>query len=568
MRRFLSAWAWLRWRTFMNAIERSERADRIARLSRALEALGPVLVAVMLIPSVVAAMLLGLAAGFGMGADEPWAEALMHVLRAVLFVMVVLIVIGPIVLPTGRGFALLPRLLLLPVSHRSLFAGELLGGFAEPWTLVGSVTIVMVPVGALIAGDVTLALVTTAGAVLLLAVLIALGTFTGALLHLLMRDRGRGEWLIVLLFTLIPLVAIAPALLAGTSAGNTEEWEEAFEARMKTMLEEPANQALAIFPGELFAAAGARAAGMSAGTTVMPLAALAVAAGAVTAGGWSLWQRTIDQGGVSRGRSKAQRGAAGQASSLRWMHTTRRAIAFSFVQHVLRTARGRTIVLPALIMTIVLAALVGARGGLQLGAIPLRDGFSVAVFGVAMSFLSIVQIWMNQFALDKAGLTMLCVQPLTSAQILRGKMIGAAALVAGLALIPIGAGVIIGGSVHPAFWLLLAIGGVAAFLALAPFAAMLSAVFPKYVDMNSIGQKSNAHPVAGLAGGVLTFASAAPAIGAGVLGFRVMHSATAAIGLAMGWLLLALLIHVVFWKAAVATFERRRETIIGVATGR
>src|SRR5687768_2976548 len=114
MRRFLGAWAWLRWRTFMNAIERSERADRLARFSRAIEALGPVMVALMMVPAAIMAMLFGMATGYGLGAGEVWGIPLMHAMRLALFVVLLFVVLGPIVLPSGRGIASLPRLLLLP----------------------------------------------------------------------------------------------------------------------------------------------------------------------------------------------------------------------------------------------------------------------------------------------------------------------------------------------------------------------------------------------------------------------------------------------------------------------
>lgn len=569
MSRFLRAWAWVRWRTFMNAIERSERADRLARFSRALEALGPVIVAVMMIPSALIAMALGAATGYGLGAGAPWAMPLVHALRIVLFLVIALTVMAPLMLPSGRGLASLPRLLLLPVSHKSLFAGELAGGFAEPWTLLAALAALMVPVGALAAGNLTLALAALAAAVALIGALIALGTLFGALLHVLMRDRKRGEWIIVLFFTLVPLAAMTPAMLAGSSASQRgDEWEDAFEARMAVMLEHPATGALAVLPGELFAAAAARTAGVSPGSILLPLGILGGMAAGATAAAWRIWQHTIDRGGIARGRSARASAASGAASSLRMMRTPARAIAFSFLQHVLRTARGRTIVLPSLVITVVFAGLVATQGGFKFGAIPLRDGFSVAVFGVMMSLLSIVQIWMNQFAIDKAGLTMLCVQPLTGAQILRGKMLGAAMLLGGLAALPITAGLLIGATVHPALWLVLAGGLVAAFLTLAPAAILLSAVFPKHVDMSSIGQKSNAHPAAGLLGGLLIFASVAPAVGAGILGFKVLESPLAAVGLVGLWLLIALVIHALLWKAGVATFENRRESLMAVARGR
>jgi hypothetical protein len=552
----------------MNAIERSERADRLARFSRALEALGPVLVAVMMIPSAAMALFLGLATGFGMGAGEGWGVPLMHAVRVVLFVVIVFVVMGPLMLPSGRGLASLQRLLLLPVSHRSLFAGEVLGGLSAPWTLLASIAIVMIPVGALIAGNFLMAAIAALAAVAVIATLLALGALFGALLHVLMRDRQRGEWFVVLAFTLLPLAAMAPAFLAGTSASREgSEWEKAFEARMEEMLEQPASGALALFPGELFVASAARAAGMSPGAVMMPLIGLGIAAAGATAGGWALWKRTIDRGGISR-RPKSQTAGAAAPSALRTMRSVPRALAFTFLQHVTRTARGRTIVLPSLIMSLVLAVLVGWQGGLKLGDIPLRDGFSVAVFGIVLAFLSVVQLWMNQFAIDRAGLTMLSLQPVTTSQILRGKMTGAALLIAGLSLLPIVAGLIIGARVHPVYWLVLLMGGAAAFMALAPFAVLLSALFPKHVDMSSIGQKSNAHPAAGLLGGLFVFASGAPAVAAAVIGFRMMHSAIAALGLVAAWVVIALVIHVIFWRIAVATFERRRESLIAVATGR
>ena len=568
MIRFLRAWGWLRWRTFMNAIERSQRADRLARFSRAIEALGPVMVAVMMIPSAAIAMGLGAAAGYGLGSGASWGTPLMHALRIVLFIVVLMTVIGPIVLPSGRGLASLTRLLLLPVPHKALFAGEVLGGLAEPWTLLASLAALMMPVGALAAGNVPLAAAAFAGALALIATLLTISAFFGALLHVVMRDRKRGEWLVVLFFTLIPLAAMAPAMLAGAKAeGSGKEWEEAFESRMEAMLEHPANGALAVLPGELFVAAGARAAGVSPGAPWVPLLLLGAVAGGAAAGSWRIWKTTIDRGGISRGRARA-RATSGGASTLWTMRTGTRAVAFSFLQHILRTARGRTIVLPSIIIVIVFAGLVSSKGGVTFGAIPLRDGFSLAVFGVVMSFLTIVQLWMNQFAIDKAGLTMLSLQPLTSAQILRGKMAGAALLVAALSAIPIFAGLVIGASVSAAYWSMLAVGAVAAFAVLAPLAALLSAFFPKHVDMSSIGSKSNAHPAAGLLGGLLIAASAAPAVGAAMLGINYLKNPTAALGLAGLWLLIALGLHALLWKAAVAVFERRRESLIAVANGR
>ena len=59
-------------------------------------------------------------------------------------------------------------------------------------------------------------------------------------------------------------------------------------------------------------------------------------------------------------------------------------------------------------------------------------------------------------------------------------------------------------------WLSLPLALVAATSSLAPGAAALSAIFPRTVDLNSIGRGSNAHGVASLLG-LLVFAAAARA---------------------------------------------------------
>ena len=62
----------------------------------------------------------------------------------------------------------------------------------------------------------------------------------------------------------------------------------------------------------------------------------------------------------------------------------------------------------------------------------------------------------------------------------------------------------------PFLWLALALAVVATFVLLAPAAAALSAMFPKEVDLNSIGTGSNAHQGAALLGMLAFVLSAAP----------------------------------------------------------
>lgn len=566
MLRFLRAWAWVRWRVRVNAIERGDRADRLQRFTRATEVVGPVLVAVMMLPAALIALVLGGAAGFGLASGAGWGAAAMHVLRVALFAVTLLAIIGPVMLPSGRGMASMPRLLLLPVSRAALFMSELVGSLAEPWVLAAGLAAITVTIGALAGVSLAGAAAGLIAGILLLATLAGLGAFFGALLHVVMGNRRRGEWLVVAALTIFTLIGLVPTLLmSGRTHEERLERERDTEARIEATLGRPAGGWLAVLPSELYVAAVARAAGAVPGSSVPPLAGLAAIAAASVGAGWLLWRRALERGGLSAGRA---RGRDRQTRGPGWFATPSTGLAFTFVHHVLRTARGRAIVLPSIVLSLVFAGLVAFRGGIDLGAFALGDGFAVAVFGVVMAFLTPVQLWMNQFAIDKAGLTMLSLQPLSTARMLGGKTAGAALLVFGLALLPFALGLAIGADVHPAYWGVLVIGSAAAFLALAPMAAILSTYFPKSVDLSSIGQKSNAHPVAGLLGGMLTFAAGGPGVAAAIVGFKLMNSPAAALGLAAAWFLAALLLYWVLSKVAVRAFDNRREALVATALGR
>lgn len=566
MLRFLRAWAWVRWRERMNAIERSDRADRIQRFTRATEVVGPVMVALMLVPAALVAAALGLAAGYGMGLGAEWGEAAMHFLRVALAAALILTVVGPIALPSGRGLASLPRLLLLPVPRHALFAGEVAGGLAEPWILMTALASLMLVGGALASLDLAMAAVGVAAALLLVLTFAGLGACFAALLHLLMGNRRRGEWILVAALTAFSLLSMLPMLM--TAGGTREERrarESDVESRIVAQIETPAAGYLAALPTELYVASVARAAGAVPGSPVPVLAGLAGSAGLALAAGWLLWQRAIDRGGVSAGGGRS-RGAVARRPPSRRGATS--GIGFTFLQHITRTARGRALVLPSIAISLVFAGLVAFREGIDLGFTAVRDGFAVAVFGTLLALLAPVQLWMNQFAIDRAGLTMLCLQPLSSAQILRGKMAGAAALAAALAALPVVAGLLIGSPLPAAYWGVLALGALAAFLVLAPIAALLSTFFPRHVDLSSIGSRSNAHPVSALVGGALTFAAMGPPFAAAIVGFRILNSPTSAVGLAAAWLALAAGMHLVLMKVAVRAFDRRREALVSVANGR
>jgi len=140
-----------------------------------------------------------------------------------------------------------------------------------------------------------------------------------------------------------------------------------------------------------------------------------------------------------------------------------------------------------------------------------------------ISVLSILPFAMNQFAIDKAGFTRQMLLPLSLGELLAGKAVGNG-LVAALPAVccfALSAVLFPGGS--PALWLALLIALAATYILVAPVAAALSAVFPRSVDLSSIGNGSNAHQAAGLLGLLSFVVSAAPSALLALFAVHLLH---------------------------------------------
>jgi len=113
--------------------------------------------------------------------------------------------------------------------------------------------------------------------------------------------------------------------------------------------------------------------------------------------------------------------------------------------------------------------------------------------------------------------------PLTIRDLLIGKEVGNALIAAGPAVFCLLLSRLIMPGGNPALWMSLPLAALSTYLLVSPAAAALSAVFPKTVDLNSIGNNGNAHQVAGLLG-MLTFAaSMVPPALLTFLATRILH---------------------------------------------
>jgi hypothetical protein len=238
------------------------------------------------------------------------------------------------------------------------------------------------------------------------------------------------------------------------------------------------------------------------------------------------------------------------------------AVALSHVRLALRTPRGRAVLLTPLLMFAVFSLFMWRGGGvLEFGSLTFESGIAMASFVAAMSLLSILPIAMNQFAIDRAGLTLVLLSPLPIRDYLSGKAAGnaivtgiptAAVVVISLVLFPTGS---------PWMWLTLALGLAATWIAVSPVAAILSAVFPRAVDLNSVGRGSNAHSAAGLLGMLAFAAAGAPAVLLAIVAARGLDRPALGPPLLLGWMVIAAVLNRLLSGIAERTFESRRENI-------
>jgi hypothetical protein len=479
----------------MNSLERTGARDRLERFSVAIEQLGPIMAAVLMVPSGIA--LAGAAAYGGWALAQRNQHPLpFEALRFLLLAATLLTIVGPIILPANERTSAV-RLLLLPISRLTLYVAETATALTDPWLALVLPVVIALPLGMIAGGAAVAAVLTLIGGALFVLVLLGITSVATSVLHLILRDRRRGELLALLFILVIPLVSMIPAVLQSgrVRADPTEDrrgdpaWFTTFEHKV-----------LPLVPSEVYARGARRIASTGDPSGLRSFAGLAAAAAVLHVVGLVLFGRILDSPATVSGRRRRS-GAAVRTWRIPGVAPAASAVALAQIRLVLRTPRGRSILLSPLIVFLMFGAMMW-RGGAseELGFLALRSGLALAVFGSFISLLTILPIAMNQFAIDRAGLTLEFLTPIDDRDLLRGKAIANAVTAAVPALLcVVGAAAIFGGG-SVALWLTVPLGLAATVFLVAPVAAALSALFPRPVDLNSIGRASNAHTIATLLG--------------------------------------------------------------------
>jgi hypothetical protein len=509
MLRIFRAFGWMRWRVFVNSLERTGARDTLERFSVATDKLGPIIAMLLLIPSALLALALGLATGFGT-ATGAWAP-LMGAVRGILLVMIAITGISPLIMPM-RDSSTVVRLLLLPIPRQLLYVAQTAAGLGDPWILLCVPLLGGVALGLAIGLQFVAALLALVAALAFLVLLTGLASLTSSVIHLLLRDRRRGEIVMFLLIFMIPLMSILPQLLIRErrGPGGRPLTRAERQALPPSTTARVALRVAPYLPSEMYRRTAINAVGSPAGA-VVPLAELAGIALLVQTAGFAAYRRVLDMP-VSLGMRRAGSFGGLWDRLIPGLSRSASAVAFTQLRLALRTPRGRATLFTPLFMSVLLGAVGSRHGGMSLPGLQGERGLPIAAIGVFASVLALLPLAMNQFAIDRAGFTRYMLSPLSIGELLAGKAIGNAMIAAIPATFCLIVSAVFFGTAHPLLWPALVFAVVATYSLLAPVAATLSALFPKTVDLNSIGNNSNAHQAAGLLG-MLSFAlSAAPAL--------------------------------------------------------
>jgi len=565
----LRAFMWLRWRLLANALRGGQRRDRLEQISRILAMFAPVIFVALSLGSVLLLSVAGYWAGHAIATERPEAREVLLIVRIALAVLTAVVVFFAFWTPSQSSLSRYTRLLLLPVSARTLHLVEFVSSLADPWIVFVAPGLMTFAVGLAVGGKVGTALVAAVAGLVLLVVFAGIGSLISFGITWLFRSRRRSELFTLIFVMALALLSLVPAMLSGR-LGN-ERREALVAGREQPDEAEQWQRWLTwtqVLPSEIYGRAvsnrlaGRRvAAGAAVGLLAGQAAVFFLASGLVH-------RRMI--GGVEGDRSRRAEGARpvrhwrvpllGPAAS---------AVAVAQVRTAMRSVRGRlSILLPGPL----LAALT-----VVLSRMPAEESFAAAVTahghllfgtGVLISIYSFQVFSLNLFGTDRAGLTMQFLQPISHVELARGKLAGLAMVIGATAGLCLVAALAAAPGGDPLLWVAVLAGGAATYLWLMPVFIWLSALFPVAADLSKTGSAGNPHGLTMFVGMVVVAVAALPVVAvvlAAQYWFRNPIVAVVAMGV---WLVLALAVSVPLVSIAARTIVLRRENLAVVAQGR
>lgn len=200
-------------------------------------------------------------------------------------------------------------------------------------------------------------------------------------------------------------------------------------------------------------------------------------------------------------------------------------------------------------------------GEADLGPFHFTSGIGLATVCSFFATLSVLPIAMNQFAVDRAGLTLALLSPLGARELLTGKAVGNALIIGPPALLCMFvSGVVFPGDPIP-LWIALFFGVTAMYLATAPVAAIASAMFPRVANLNSIGRGGNPHGLANFIGTLTMVVGGGIPLLLSLAATNVLERPVLAPVFVVTWCAMVYIAARLLFTPAVRIFQSRRENL-------
>jgi hypothetical protein len=571
MIRFLKAFAWLRWRLLINNLKGSRRRDTMERLARVMALLVKVLLFLLPLGGALLFGALGMLGGWMVGTGSAPPAPVIFAARMSLLAVFIMLALIPLSAATQGGVTGYKRLLLLPISRHALHAVEVAASLADPWVVFILPGIVLFAGGLMLAGRAAASIIALAAAIGIIAVLASLGALISFLLSWLMRNRRRGELFTLVFVLVISVVGLLPAFVTDDLASRKRE-ARAAGRQAETPTVERIDSALPVWsraiPSELYGYAIRSGIDGRWGIAWLGVGGLLLEA-AVLYGLSSAAHRKLIETAESEGGRR--RGARMQNAGRRLPGLTPAASAVAWAQArtAFRSVRGRLIIFmpgPLIALLGVLSRRVpeALPGGSFLGS----DGYVLLGAGIIFSLYALQAFSMNQFASDRAGLTLQFLSPIPDAELVKGKAAGCAIVLGATVLLCLVCSLIVAAGGSPLVWLSVLMGGAATYLLMSPFGAWMSALFPVASDLSKTGTGGNPHSLAFLLGTLLIFAFSSPAVLILALVYHRFQRPGLALLLMALWTLVAAVIAIPLLGLAARALAARRENLALVAQGR
>ncbi len=560
--RLLRTLAWLQWRLVVNRVLESGKRDAVERASRISEIALKVLIGLLLLPAALIVAAGGAMAGWTLADGGRAVVGITIAATAMVAVPTVWVVIRPLLSmgEAGSGSATLLRLLPVP---RTVFSNlELLRSVLDPVVLLFAPATVLLPLGMIAGGAVTGGLLAAAAGILLLATVAALGSTMALGMQLVARRRGRAELVTLVVVLLLSVSGLLPqVLLQRGPEGRPAASTAAPRAVVGDALVLP--PVVRYTPPGLYGTALAGAATHDRRDAAVALAFLLVTAGALILLSQAILERLLTSSS-SGGSGRTGAGAAAIGWRPAVAASPLLALASAEARAHLRTVRGKiAVVSPALMMPLMAIAFrrhAGVASPVPLGPMPV---VFLALFGP----LSVAVLSVNQFAVIRGGQLLESVLPVSTRTLLAAKLVATTALVALATTAGAAALLLVDSAARLPFVIAAVLAGLAAHVAVAPLAAILSALFPKPVELSAIGRGSQPHGVAAVLNMLGTLIVILPGAGMAVGAFLLTRRTWAAPAAAAVAVVLAGVVAHLALPFAARVVAARRENITLVASG-